>query len=274
MDKFSIHAWQLIKLLAEGNFYQAELLLRERPDVLAERNASGETPLLWLAIENYVGAVRWLLDRGEPIDSASNSQSTALIFAAQLDLVDLTRMLLAFKPSVEWRDKFGMRALDEAARKSATGETVQLLQEAGADHNGSDDAGKTALHHAATNCNTAAAMRLLKAGANPNAATGWGERPIHLLAFHYRRDRRNPKRGIPKYLPDFAAALVEFGGDLHTRDLSGQTALHKAAWSGDADAVGHLLALGLDKLAMDEFDRPSISIARERGHPRVVAMLE
>ena len=79
---------------------------------------------------------------------------------------------------------------------------------------------------------------------------------------------------MPKYLPDFVAGLAQYGGDPHARNDSGETALHKAAWSGSTDAVGHLLALGLDKLAADEFDQLPITVARSRGHAEIVRMLE
>jgi ankyrin repeat protein len=55
----------------------------------------------------------------------------------------------------------------------------------------------------------------------------------------------------------------------------GQTALHSAAWTGDAELVRRLVALGADLDARDDrFDARPVDWAGHAGHPDVVSALE
>ncbi|MBN1417980.1 MAG: ankyrin repeat domain-containing protein [Planctomycetes bacterium] len=68
------------------------------------------------------------------------------------------------------------------AVKNGRLEVVEVLLEAGADPNGADRDGATALHYAAQQSDPAFVKRLLAAKANPNARTGLGVTPLHMAS--------------------------------------------------------------------------------------------
>ena len=273
MAKYSPHAWQLIKLLAEGSFEGAEKLLRDKPGILRELNSCGETPLHWLVIENYIEPVRWLLERGDSVESPDHSGTTLLMHAAMLNSVALVRVLLSFGPNVNARSSQGESALDLAARKSADGEMVKLLLDAGALVNECDERGNTALMHAAKECNVAAARQLLKAGADANARTSRGETAVHQLASAiFRETAPGWARSTSKFA-EFMTAFQEFGGNPGAVDDSGWTALHKAALSGNAGAVRCLLAFGFDPRAQDHLGLAPQDLALRSNHIKVAELL-
>ena len=119
-----------------------------------------------------------------------------------------------------------------------------------------DDAGFTPLHVAAERCSvvtlpTAAVRvieRLLAAGADPEAATDDGLRPLHLA----RAAAVRP--------------LVRAGADLEARNAMGQTPLIVQAQEGDGcPALIELLAVGAARDARDADGLTASDYARARG---------
>ena len=113
-------------------------------------------------------------------------------------------------------------------------ETVRSLIDQGADVNGAQGDGMTALHWAAENGSAATAQLLLSAGANLSAVTRLGGyTPLHLAA----------KAGSAEVV----RAFLEAGADPRATTTTGAaTALHFAASSGSGDAVKALIDHGAD----------------------------
>lgn len=115
----------------------------------------------------------------------------------------------------------------DAAARGDKAAVKQLLKD-GADVNGAQGDGMSALHWAAERGEVELADMLIYAGANSAAVTRIGEyTPLHLAA----------RSGSPAV----AKALIKAGADVNAKTSnSGVTALHLAATSGNADVVNLL----------------------------------
>ncbi len=111
---------------------------------------------------------------------------------------------------------------------------VRSLIDQGADVNGAQGDGMTALHWAAENGSAATAELLVNAGANPGAVTRLGGyTPMHLAA----------KAGSAEVV----RAFLDAGADPRAAtSTGGATALHFAAAAGSGDAVKALIDHGAD----------------------------
>ena len=111
---------------------------------------------------------------------------------------------------------------------------VRSLIDQGADVNGAQGDGMTALHWAAENGSAATAELLVNAGANPGAVTRLGGyTPMHLAA----------KAGSTEVV----RAFLDAGADPRAAtSTGGATALHFAAAAGSGDAVKALIDHGAD----------------------------
>ena len=126
----------------------------------------------------------------------------------------------------------------DAAMRGDDDEVRALLRQ-GADVNGAQPDGMTALHWAAMNGNAGLAEVLVFAGANVQAATRIGDyRPLHLAAQAAQ--------------PTVARLLLEAGSDPNAATTDGgATPLHFAAQSGSAQIVQALVDHGANVDAME-----------------------
>lgn len=113
-------------------------------------------------------------------------------------------------------------AIYQAANESP--EKLRLLLNQGGSINAVDTAGDTALMHAATQNNEAAAQRLIDNGADVNARNEHGETALIQAA----------ETGSV----DVVCLLLSVEADLNIRDDEGKTALQKAAEADHADIAG------------------------------------
>lgn len=88
---------------------------------------------------------------------------------------------------------------------------------------------------------------LLAAGANVNAATCEGDRPLHLAA-----DRGDAAA---------VAELLRAGADVNAATFEGERPLHVAAATGDAATVAELLRAGADVSATDNMQYTSAALS-------------
>jgi len=121
--------------------------------------------------------------------------------------------------------------------------------------------GSTALHWAAHWDNLDAVDALIRAGADPKAATRLGATPLYIAA----------EDGNPAMI----AKLLAAGADPNAPFLSnGETPLMVAARSGNVESVRILLDAGANADAKETFRRTTALIwAAEQNHAQVVALL-
>ncbi|PQV65341.1 Ankyrin repeat [Abditibacterium utsteinense] len=77
-----------------GDWNTAEVLIAQDPTIIEARSSTGETALHYVAIEDHLEGVKWLLERGANVNTRDNFQSTPLIGAAQLGHEQMCRLLL------------------------------------------------------------------------------------------------------------------------------------------------------------------------------------
>ena len=70
-----------------------------------------------------------------------------------------------------------------------------------------------------------------------------------------------------------ARLLAEHGASLRATDAAGNTPLHGAAESGNADLVAYLLSRKARPSARNKAGKRPVDIAREGGHGEVVGLL-
>ena len=132
--------------------------------------------------------------------------------------------------------------------------TVRSLLSEGADVDGSQGDGMTALHWAAERGDVAMTTLLLEAGADVQPVTRIGDyTPLHLAA----------KSGQAGTL----TALLVAGSDPDVRSTAGgSTALHFAAGAGDTAAIAALLDHGADASLPDALGQDPKTRARNAGN--------
>jgi ankyrin repeat protein len=137
---------------------------------------------------------------------------------------------------------------------------VDLLLRSGADVNGTQGDGATALHWAVYTDETSLVDRLLDAGANVNAANDHGVTPLALAC-----ESRNEA---------VIAALLRRGADPNASVSSGESALMTASRAGTVAGVKALLARGANvNVAEQSHGQTALMWAVSERHPDVVRLL-
>ena len=162
-------------------------------------------------------------------------------------------------------------SLYQAARNGDAGSAAKLLSQ-GTDVNARDEQGWTPLHYAAAALHTrpdswdrpdriAVAGLLLDWGADPNRQDKRGNTPLS-LALRFQSCRA------------MALLLLSRGADPNGLKDTGVSPLHAAAYHGDIVVAEHLLLYGADVNATDRNGDTALQVARNRGFPEAVSLIE
>jgi ankyrin repeat protein len=137
---------------------------------------------------------------------------------------------------------------------------LQSALDQGADANAADAESATALHRAAFDDRTDAALVLLDSGASPNAVTNFGVTPLYLAALNGNAD--------------LTSALLAAGADASTGGPNGETLLMTAARTGVPEVAVRLLEAGVAVDATEAtFGQTALMIAVRENHASVVELL-
>jgi uncharacterized protein len=200
-------AEKLFDAIAEGDEARVRDLVSARPDLAAERNEAGLSPLLHALYHGQSALAGTLLDVNPPLDvfdaaavgrprgleellvtepelarSWSADGFTALHYAAFFGQEETARLLVEGGADVNLvarNSKIHVTPLHSAA-SGGHPEIVKLLLEYGADPNSSQDGGFTPLHSAAANDDRESVEALLEAGADPSLRNDDGQTPADL----------------------------------------------------------------------------------------------
>ena len=163
--------------------------------------------------------------------------------------------------------------------------TVQRLLADGADVNGRDAFGRSALHEAAFRGHERIIASLLRAGADPHARDAAGRTPLDevsssgdINSIRLLHEAAGLDPGSPAHqalvveaavagLNDLLQILPGSDRDINWRDDSGRTALAAAAASGRDRAVKALITAGADVSLADENGRTPFMWAASGGNP-------
>jgi len=214
--------------------------------------ASGaENTLLDAAERGDRGAAVRLLTKGANPNTPGPDGTTAIMYAAANDDLELVRALIKAGANVKLTNQFGTSALTEAAIIGSA-PIVDALLKAGADPNTRNPEGESALMAVARTGKVDAAKRLIEAGADINAKENFGGQTALMWA-------------AAQGQADMVKFLASNGADLNARGVvrqwerkviteprpkdmnkGGFTALLYAAREGCVECARHLVAAGAD----------------------------
>ena len=229
----------LVRAAAAGDAKSVSALLAQRHDPNA-RTGDGSTALHWAVRAEDLGAVTALLRAGAQVSTPNALGVTPAYLAAESGNAAILRRLLDAGADVKSVDASGDTLLMAAVR-AGSADAVDLLLERGAAVNAGDPQfGHTALMWAARRNDTAIMKRILARGAEPDARTRVGERPV----------ARPPGAGGGSHGVGIVRSGVPPQGEQQPRP-GGMTALLFAARDGHVDAARLLLEAGADVNAAD-----------------------
>ena len=188
-----------------------------------------------LAANGLPDALAKLLETSETaidLNAKDEYNCAPLLWAARNGHIDMLKLLIDKGADVETAGYNGMRALHHVCNSSKE-KCVEILLEADANPNATDDANSTPLHWAAARGVLNIVVRLSDKGADPNVATKTGVRPIHKASIYGQFQ--------------IVKKLVECGADVDVQDNEGNTALHYAARMGFIECVKALVANNANK---------------------------
>jgi ankyrin repeat protein len=151
-----------------------------------------------------------------------------------------------------------------AAARSGDATQVKNLLDAGANHAAADEAGETALMHAAHAGHLAVVQVLIAAGADVNSKSPQGWTAVAKAAYN-----GDTERGYVEVIEALHAA----GASLDERIFFGITPLMLAAGGGDAPVVEWLINNGADVLAANEGGRTARMMADDKFYVDVINLL-
>jgi ankyrin repeat protein len=229
-----------------GGVEMVKSLLEHGANVNAREARGGQTALMWAAAEGNTQAVEALLKAGADFKARENYGFTPLLFAAREGKLATVEALLKAgeDPSETVMPRFRLR------QRGITDRVADISKP-----------GTSALAFAVVNAHFEVATKLLKAGANPNAAApGW-------TALHAITWVRKPGTGDNQPAPqgsgtmttlEMVKQLADHGANLNVRmtrkvntlltnlNTRGATAFMMAARTGDAELMRYLAKLGAD----------------------------
>jgi uncharacterized protein len=227
---------------------------------------------------NHAAALRLLSAKGANVNATGADGTTAIMYAAANDDLDLVRALIKAGANVKLKNQFGTSALTEAAIIGSA-PIVEALLKAGADPNFRTTDGETPLMAAARSGKIDAAKALLAAGADINAKENWGGQSAIMWA------AAQGQADMVKFLASKDASLNEHGKvnqwerkiiqEPRPKDMNkgGFSALHYAAREGCSVCVQNLLTAGADPDSEDPDRETPLLLALENMHFDTAAIL-
>ena len=252
-------AWEMFLAARSGDLTRVESLARQYPGL--ERFEYNYTPPIHFAVrEGHADVVRFLVERGADLAYRTYPFGDSLVtMADDREHHDVGRLLRSYLGR-----KFALsETIGSILDAAKAGDLSRVREELARDPtlaHAANDLGNTALHNAAEYGHLDVVDALLAAGANPNAARGDGNKPVHVALMHSWRARVPPERAR-----EIANRLIANGAEytMVIAALLGDIAFMRTALARDAALANFEESCHI---------RP-ISIAARRGNFEMVTML-
>jgi|SRR6185312_8913401 len=227
---------------------------------------------------SHAAAIRALAAKGADVNQKGADGSTAIMYAAANNDLDLVNALIKAGANVKLENQFGSSAITEAAIIGSA-PILKALIKAGADPNFKNPNGETPIMAAARSGKVDAAKVLIEAGADVNAKETWGGQSAIMWAAAL------DQADMVSYLASKDARLNDHGKinqwerkviqEPRPKDMNkgGFTALHYAARDGCAACVANLLKAGADPDSEDPDRETPLLLALENLHFDTAAVL-
>jgi uncharacterized protein len=177
-------------------------------------------------------SMRTLLKQKVDVNAMRPDHSTALLWTAHWNDLEMSDLLLRAGAKVNADDDDGVTPLSQAAGNASL-PMVQKLLQAGADPNTARISGLTPLMTAAHTANVEVVKTLLAAGAKINASTNESKATALMWAVSDRNQ-------------EITKVLIEAHADVHASTNKGLTPLLFAARNGDIEMAKILIAAGVN----------------------------
>ncbi|HEX4277006.1 MAG TPA: ankyrin repeat domain-containing protein, partial [Bryobacteraceae bacterium] len=227
---------------------------------------------------DHAAGMRLLSSKGVNVNAAGPDGSTALMYAAANNDLELVRALIKAGANAKPKNQLGTSAITEAAIIGSA-PIIEALLKAGADANFRNTDGETPLMAASRSGKVDAVKALLAAGADINAKETWGGQTALMWA------SARSQVDVVKLLASKDASLNDHGKvnqwerkviqEPRPKDMNkgGFTALHYAAREGCDACVQNLLAAGADPDSEDPDRETPLLLALENMHFDTAAAL-
>ena len=106
----------------------AAAMLADDPRIIHLRNGIGETTLHFLAVENCLPEVAWLIEHGAEVDTQNHFRQTPLMEAASLGLLDMCKLLISGGANFRYVSSQGESVFSAAATADRVEVTQYLLK--------------------------------------------------------------------------------------------------------------------------------------------------
>lgn len=271
----------LYRAAQAGQRAVVEELLAHRPDLEARETRTWQTPLFAASVKGFHAIVSLLLAKGAHVDAQDRDGRTPLLAMAinpNFKSLETASLLADHGANLEAKDRIGRTPLLWAAT-NRNYDLAHTLLEKGANVSAVNNRGRTALHLTVDGSSggsngdrsgdqTSVPKRpreemlqlLLQHGADANAASDGGWRPLHNAA----------QKGVTSIVQ----VLLKAGADINATLSNGMTALHWAAFNGFEEVSQLIWSYPEADLGIrDTFGRAAWLCAAERGHDDLVELL-
>jgi ankyrin repeat protein len=194
--------------------------------------AEPDRRLVSAAADQDWATMRTLLKQKVDVNAMRADHSTALLWTAHWNELEMSDMLLRAGAKVNAADDDGVTPLSQATMNASL-PMVEKLLKAGADPNAARISGLTPLMTASRTGNVEIVKALLARGAKVNAATNESKATALMWAVGDRK-------------PEIAKILIEAHADIHASTDKGFTPLLFAAHNGDIEMAKILIAAGVN----------------------------
>ncbi|HSI15491.1 MAG TPA: ankyrin repeat domain-containing protein [Chthoniobacter sp.] len=99
----------------QNNPKAAEEMLARNPDLIRLSNGIGETALHFLAVEDHLEEVSWLIEHGAAVDSLNDFNQTPLMEVAGAGRLEMCKLLVSHGANIRYVSPWGESVLSAAA---------------------------------------------------------------------------------------------------------------------------------------------------------------
>ncbi|KAM9329078.1 uncharacterized protein PAF06_019291 [Gastrophryne carolinensis] len=205
-----------------------QIIDKEGPSVLGQRDEKGHTPVHWAALAGSVELIGLFVECKGPVDlpSLSETGQHPVHWAAVNGCVAVVDLLLKAGVSIDVEDQKGYTPLITAAQYGQKALATYLIGK-GAKVNLCDLEGDTALHWAAFKGHYELSLLLIYSGSNPRQTDNFGQTPLHLAV-------------LSGNLPTVQLLCAQDGVELESEDNNRNTPLRLAKGRKSKEIVSFL----------------------------------
>jgi len=260
LTPLSLEAQSVFESAEAGDASAVRELLAAQPDLVAQTDSRGRTPLHVAAAHGHLEVCAVLAEAGADVNVADEDGETPLHSAIRRNRLAVARFLLERGADTEGRNVRGRTPLLLVARETGNIEMARLLVGAGADVNATSRYNETPLDLAAWRGFRGLANLFLDEGARVPSAGTWAAQSLAMLS---------AEKGLERLF----VLLADSGVDLTMRNDNDGSLLHSASQGGSAVIVARLLEMGFDVNERDRYGRAPLHYAAELGREHVARTL-